>query len=194
VELTDDDRERLHELRLRAFVTVADEAPERAHWQPLVDAGYATVAPGRVMVSPVGRAAADEHARATGDAADVAEAAYQSFVPINQRLLKVCHDWQLQRGGVPNDHTDADYDHKVIRRLHEVHARARRVLAVLAEPLPRFAAYEPRFTAALARLDAGDRKWFASPACDSYHTVWMQFHEDLLLATGHARTDEEAVQ
>lgn len=189
--LTDADRERLHELRLRAFVTVADDAPERAGWQALVDTGYATAAKGRVMLSPDGRAAANEFARATGAAVDVAEAAYESFVPLNQRLLKVCHDWQLQRGGVPNDHTDPDYDHKVIRRLHDVHAGARRVLVTLVGSLPRFAAYEPRFEAALTQLDGGDRMWFASPACDSYHTVWMQFHEDLLLASGRARGDEE---
>ena len=38
----------------------------------------------------------------------------------------------------------------------------------------------------------GNAERFASPACDSYHTVWMQFHEDLLLATGRSRADEDA--
>ena len=67
----------------------------------------------------------------------------------------------------------------------------RRLLEPLAASLPRFGAYEARFVAALTKLDAGDRMWFASPACDSYHTVWMHFHEDLLLASGHVRAEEQ---
>jgi len=181
-----DDATRLHELRLRGFLTVDDATP----WAALVDAGFATSGNGRIAITPAGREAAAAAARATGDAAAVAEHAYRQFLPVNERLLKVCHDWQLQRGGVPNDHTDAAYDHKVIRRLHDVHSSARRILAPLVEVLPRFAGYESRFEAALAQLDTGDRKWFASPACDSYHTVWMQFHEDLLLASGHDRDEE----
>jgi len=180
------DEDRLHELRLRGFLAVGNDEP----WRPLVEAGWATSANSRVMITPEGRAEAETRARAAGTAAAVAEAAYQAFLPLNARLLKVCHDWQVQRGGVPNDHTDAAYDHKVIDRLHQVHSSARRVITPLAEVLPRFVGYEARFAAALTKLDAGDRKWFASPACDSFHTVWMHFHEDLLLASGHARRDE----
>jgi hypothetical protein len=183
-----DDEQRLHELRLRGFVTVADAAP----WDALVATGHATSTNGRVAITPAGREAAADAARATGDAAAIAEQAYTQFLPLNARLLKVCHDWQLQRGGLPNDHADAGYDDKVIRRLHDVHASARRLLGPLVEVLPRFAGYEPRFDDALARLDTGERKWFASPACDSYHTVWMHFHEDLLLASGHTRDEEPA--
>ena len=182
------DRDRLHELRLRGSVSVGDDAP----WQALVDAGWATSASGRVAITPAGRTEAESCARAAGAAAEVAETAYQAFLPLNARLLKVCHDWQLQRGGVPNDHTDPAYDHKVVDRLHQVHGATRRVLAPLAEILPRFVGYEARFAGALAKLDAGDRKWFASPACDSYHTVWMHFHEDLMLASGHTRDEEPA--
>jgi hypothetical protein len=180
------DEDLLHELRLRGFLAVSDDAP----WEALVAAGWVTSANGRVMITPEGRAEAETRARAAGAAAEVADDAYQAFLPLNAKLLKVCHDWQLRRGGVPNDHTDAAYDHKVIDRLHQVHSSARRVLAPLAEVLPRFAGYEARFAVALAKLDAGDRKWFASPACDSYHTVWMHFHEDLLLASGHTRDEE----
>jgi hypothetical protein len=182
-----DDTQRLHELRLRGFVTVDDPAP----WDELVAAGHATSANGRVAITPAGRDVAADAARATGNAAEVAEHAYTQFLPLNARLLKVCHDWQLQRGGIPNDHTDAAYDDKVIRRLHEVHTSTRRLLTPVVEVLPRFADYDPRFEAALTKLETGDRKWFASPACDSFHTVWMQFHEDLLLASGHTRDEEQ---
>ena len=33
----------------------------------------------------------------------------------------------------------------------------------------------------------GDHEWLTSPRIDSYHTVWMQLHEDLLLALGKNR-------
>jgi hypothetical protein len=59
----------------------------------------------------------------------------------------------------------------------------------LGESVPRFAGYPERLAAALDRID-GDRQWLASPRCDSYHTVWMQMHEDLLGAIGASRADE----
>jgi hypothetical protein len=59
----------------------------------------------------------------------------------------------------------------------------------LGQSVPRFANYRSRLTDALDRI-SGDRAWLASPRCDSYHTVWMQLHEDLLSAVGVNRADE----
>jgi pyruvate,orthophosphate dikinase len=145
-----------------------------------------------VKLTPEGRAAHAKWARSEpgSEAATVVEAAYAAFQPLNQRLLKVCHDWQIARGGIPNDHSDPAYDDRVIDRLHGVHSGARRILAELIPLIPRFEGYETRFDDALAQLASGKREWFASPAGDSYHTVWMQFHEDLLLAAGRSRADE----
>jgi hypothetical protein len=36
----------------------------------------------------------------------------------------------------------------------------------------------------------GAPEWLLSPRIDSYHTVWMQLHEDLLLGLGIQRSDE----
>jgi hypothetical protein len=55
--------------------------------------------------------------------------------------------------------------------------------------VPRFAGYRQRLTDALDKI-SDDRAWLASPRCDSYHTVWMQLHEDLLIAVGVNRADE----
>ena len=63
------------------------------------------------------------------------------FVPLNQRLLKVCHDWQIARGGIPNDHSDPAYDDRVIERLRGVHGGARRILGDLVPAVPRFSGY-----------------------------------------------------
>jgi hypothetical protein len=64
------------------------------------------------------------------------------------------------------------------------------ILRRLAEKVTRFAEYRPRLTDALRRVHDGENDWFVSPRIDSYHTVWMQLHEDLLLALGRERHDE----
>ena len=49
-----------------------------------------------------------------------------------------------------------------------------------------------RIRDALDRVQDGEHDWLVSPRLDSYHTVWMQLHEDLLLALGIARGEEGA--
>ena len=56
--------------------------------------------------------------------------------------------------------------------------------------LERFGRYGVRLTAAVERVEAGEKEWFTKPLIDSYHTVWMQLHEDLLSAVGVNRADE----
>ncbi len=185
---TDADWLRLHQLRLRGFLA----APDESVWDDLVALDLVTIKSGRAMLSPEGRDAHARWARAEpgSGSAVAAETAYTRFQPLNQRLLKVCHDWQIVRGGIPNDHSDAVYDDRVIGRLRGVHDGATRILVELIPAIPRFDGYPGRFDNALAHLAAGTRQWFASPACDSYHTVWMEFHEELLLSTGRLRADE----
>ena len=60
----------------------------------------------------------------------------------------------------------------------------------LAADLDRYGHYGPRFTAALARLDAGELEWFTKPLIDSYHTIWFELHEDLLSTLGSSGARE----
>jgi hypothetical protein len=78
----------------------------------------------------------------------------------------------------------------VIDRLQQLHERAAPLVRRVARSVPRFEPYPPRLRAAIVRVDEGDHDWFTSPRIDSYHTVWMQLHEDLLLALGRRREDE----
>ena len=123
------------------------------------------------------------------------DAAYHRFVPLNAELLTVCAAWQLRddTGGEPvaNDHADADYDTAVVRRLVDLDARARPVLADLAAVLARFGAYRPRLDHALGRVVAGEGDWFTRALIDSYHTVWFELHQDLLDTLGIERGSEE---
>jgi hypothetical protein len=105
-------------------------------------------------------------------------------------FLRLCTDWQLKPGNEPNDHSDPAYDFKILERLDRLDERAGQLLESLGKTVPRFGAYRGRLTDALDKISE-DRQWLASPRCDSYHTVWMQLHEDLLTAVGVNRADEE---
>ena len=100
--------------------------------------------------------------------------------------------WQMKGEGVFNDHADAAYDASVLARLGELHADVEAWLAPLVAGLPRLARYGERLGAAAAAAAAGDGKYIASPRVDSYHGVWFELHEDLILLAGRNRTDEVA--
>jgi hypothetical protein len=57
----------------------------------------------------------------------------------------------------------------------------------LADDLTRFAGYPDRFSAALERVDHGQRNWVDGSRIDSCHTVWFELHEDLLSTLGLER-------
>jgi hypothetical protein len=91
---------------------------------------------------------------------------------------------------VLNDHTDADHDAAVIDRLADIDEVVQEISAGLAALLDRFDGYGRRFGEALARVRAGDHKWFTRPMIESYHTVWFELHEDLLATLGIQRAGE----
>jgi hypothetical protein len=117
-------------------------------------------------------------------------AAYEGFLPRNVELIRVCNDWQVRPGNVPNDHADTTYDWSVIDRLAAIDDRTGPLIRRLGRDLPDFDAYRPRLRAARAKVEDGDRDWFTSPRIESYHTVWMELHEHLLVALGIERAAE----
>ena len=186
-DLSDKAWELLHELRLRGSIPVKATAQEAE----LAEAGLAMVRGQNLALTPDGRSAHAVWARLPAGSPEetVAQEAYQAFLPLNTQLLRICTDWQLRPDGCLNDHSDAAYDFKVLERLDRLDERISTLVNKLAEAVPRFSAYPVRLTAALDKI-TDDRQWLASPRCDSYHTVWMQMHEDLLTAVGASREDE----
>lgn len=179
----------LHHLRLRG--AMPDGGGETA--DALVAEGLAVRRGKGLALTPQGRERADARARlrkASGEEA-AARSAYDAFLPLNTALLQLTTDWQVRPGNVPNDHTDRAYDWEVIGRLEALDDRVGPVVRRLGRAVPRFGEYRERLRVARARVTDGEREWFASPTCDSYHTVWMQLHEDLLLALGVERRAEE---
>jgi hypothetical protein len=118
-------------------------------------------------------------------------AAYGQFRSLNGEFKELITDWQL-RGGQPNPHDDADYDAAVLARLDEVHHRVSPIVDAATAELPRLGHYAAKLQTALDRVRAGETMWLSRPLIDSYHTVWFELHEELILATGQTREAEDA--
>jgi hypothetical protein len=177
----------LHDLRLRGFRPAKGGPAE----EELSTAGLVMVRGANLALAPPGREVHAAWARLLPGSEEeaVAKSAYERFLTFNIEFLRICTDWQLKPGNQPNDHSDAAYDFKILERLDRLDERAGALIDGLAQAVSRFAGYRGRLTEALDKISE-DRAWLASPRCDSYHTVWMQLHEDLLSAVGVNRADE----
>mgnify|MGYP003556908279 CR=1 FL=1 len=143
------------------------------------------------QLTPVGR---EEHKTAlVADAGPlhIAEKLPASYdvLTINEDFKALCGEWQL-RDGEPNDHTDETYDQQVVQRLVALHARAEPVVSRMGEVLVRLAPYGPRLARTCRRVVEGETKMFTGVMCGSYHDVWMELHEDLILTQGIDRGAE----
>lgn len=118
-------------------------------------------------------------------------AAYNDFRAVNAEFKALVTDWQLKGGpqGSPNTHDDADYDAAVLRRLDGVHERVLPIVEAACAQLPRLGGYAAKLRAALGKIHSGDTTWLTKPLVDSYHTVWFELHEELILAVGRTRQD-----
>jgi hypothetical protein len=186
--LPDDGYTLLHEVRLRGLVTVDDNPIVEL----LISEGLVARARASIRLTSDGRAAHAVWARVPpgSELESTVARGYERFLPLNVEFLRVCHDWQVRPGEIPNDHGDAPYDWAVLDRLRTIDERTAPVVRRVARDVARFDGYARRLRTARARVDEGEQEWFTSPRIDSYHTVWMQLHEDLLLALGRAREDE----
>ncbi|MGO9509982.1 MAG: MarR family transcriptional regulator [Mycobacterium sp.] len=113
-------------------------------------------------------------------------AAYDEFGSINTDFKALVTDWQL-KSGQPNTHDDTDYDAAVLARLDDVHQRVAPIITAAAQQLPRLSAYSAKLQTALDKVKAGEIAWLTRPLIDSYHTVWFELHEELILAVGLTR-------
>lgn len=118
-------------------------------------------------------------------------ALYEEFDEHNNTLKQVVSDWQLVDGS-PNDHSDAAYDQSVIDRLMALDRDFQPLAARVADVAPRLAPYGQRFSHAIKQVQAGDTTFVARPIADSYHTVWFEFHEELIGLLGLSREQEAA--
>jgi hypothetical protein len=108
---------------------------------------------------------------------------YEEFERLNATLKQLITEWQtvdVRGHRVPNDHSNKDYDEKLIDRLGNLHERAELALDRLASVLPRFSIYRNKLSAALEKAEDGEITWVSDAKIESYHTLWFELHEDLL--------------
>ena len=193
----------LHALALRrkadldalARSTGFDTAAIEAALAPAVADGRAIAARGLFVLSPAGAAwleAQYPNAFAAQRADTQLATDYARFEFINRELKALITQWQtLTVGGkqIPNDHSDADYDARLIDTLANLHERAETLLNQMAKRLARLDRYATRLGDALDRAENGESDWVCGVRCDSYHTVWFEMHEDLLRLLGRQRQE-----
>ena len=169
-------------------IGVLDELGERG-WARFRDGNRAT----GWMLLGEGRAEAERLAVAemeeSGNRPAVFEL-YEAFKVLDPELKQACTDFQIRGDQTLNDHADPGYDAAVIARLADINRRVQPIMASLAEALDRFRHYGPRLDFALSQVVGGDINWFTKPSLDSYHEVWFELHEDLLVTLGIDRASE----
>ncbi|MFF0156576.1 hypothetical protein ACFYRY_03370 [Streptomyces sp. NPDC005263] len=167
-----------------------------SRYHPLVDAGLAMVKGQLVLPTEYAKSAAAKLLRVPpgSELQDRITAVYEAFLPVNRQVREVCTAWQCRPDGSVNDHTDSVYDAEVREMLEDVHEAIQPVLRRLERLLAGSGRYLVGLEEALDRFDDGEAQWLASPLCDSYHTVWMRLHQELLLVLGVSRTEDEALE
>lgn len=160
----------------------------------LIAAGFVQSTKLGYQVTELGRSRVDElYAREREQAGPVIEDVYESFVPIDDEVKQIVTAWQMRRVGgqlIVNDHSDHRHDQRVIARLRRTDAKVSTALAPLTSALNRFDMYPRRLRWALTLLDDGDHTMLVAPLKDSYHTVWFELHEELIILSGRNRAEE----
>lgn len=188
----------LYLLRIRGYLT-PDALMESLGWIPteimesLVKKGWVDVMEGRNMYTLTVEGTVEQE-RCFESIADEALAkalapTYKQFLDLNVEFKELCNAWQLKNGAV-NDHKDAAYDQIQIQALQSINERVQPVLETLSESLPRLARYKGRLDASLKRVLAGEIKQFTGVMCGSFHDIWMELHEDLLVLQRIDRAEE----
>ena len=139
--------------------------------------GYRLTADGRAQVAD---ALAAE--RAALDPAVTLDL-YQRFGGIDRKFKELVTEYQLS--DAPTRFSWA------VAGMTDVHPAVQELVARAAELVPRLVPYRVRFDTAMEHLQRGDEKYLVSVTLDSYHTIWFQFHEELIEMAGRTRAQEE---
>ncbi len=185
----------VHAIRIRGVasrdviceMTGLDPAVADAELQTTADRGWTVFRENRITsgwgLTPEGRAqhrtALHDDVDASGDRQAIEEA-YEGFLAHNQAMKVLCTKWQTE--GQPAS---------CVEELTTLHAGIVPVVERLSASVPRFGPYPARLRAALTRFQFGDGTALAKPLSGSYHDVWMELHEDLLLSLDRQRSSDD---
>lgn len=184
----------LHALRVRGFalpeaVAEAVGVPETTVHEILAtttERGHTKERTGRLAgfaLTPAGRARHVLLRRnfVSRSQLDGVREAYDAFLDPNGRFKALTTQSQMGEIGAED----------LTGRLSALDDEVSNVIAIASAAVPRFSAYRSRFASALQRFRAGDATALAQPMSGSYHDVWMELHEDLLVTLGQERGDSD---
>ncbi len=101
---------------------------------------------------------------------------YERFETLNEQFIKAVSDWQK-----------SDNDEKALSKIVKVVERLVKATRDMLPTLPRYENYIRRFTEGVGLIDQGKLDYVCGPTLDSVHTVWFEFHEDILSVIGRPR-------
>ena len=130
-----------------------------------------------IVATPAGIEALDQwYARDRDQLSTASRAALiEEFHPLDIELKRSASAWQ---DAVARDDWDARLS--CIEGLSALHGRANQFIDRFADSVPRFGEFQTRLETAMTHVLDGDVDYFVGVRCDSFHTVWFHFHEDLL--------------
>ena len=180
-----------------AVALLCDPEAASALLDRLVADGLAEIAAGSFRLTADGRSVGKGKIGADTEVwgAKQASAALDGFIALDVRVKTTVTAWQMREvegAQTFNDHSDAPYDAGILAELDALHSDVVAWLSPLVAGLPRLAVYGERLGRAAAAARGGDGRYVASPRVDSYHGVWFELHEDLILLAGRSRADEMA--
>jgi hypothetical protein len=177
-----------HALKVKGIAT-ADSVAEFTGQSPddvasalgrLAESGKAKELSGRVngwTLTPEGSGSHSVTLRELRSGNAELEAAYDGFLPVNETFKQVCID--AQKG--------AD----VSAAFESVHTGVTALLADASSSNSWISGYQSRLESAAARVRAGVEGALYTPLAGSYHDVWMELHQDLLLTLGRERGEAD---
>lgn len=113
---------------------------------------------------------------------------YDRFMRENGTLKQACTRWQgSTRAAMPGSPLSGEEVTQALDWLRPLHQHVAEAVAATA-PSSRFARYPGRLEGAVDRVQAGEREAVLRPMSDSFHDVWMELHQDLLLTLGRERS------
>jgi hypothetical protein len=102
---------------------------------------------------------------------------YDRFMTVDPLVKRTC------------SRSQSDGPEAALDDLLPLHDKARSCLRKIAQCAPRYATYLTRLDRCVERLSDGDHTAFTKPLAESYHQVWWELHQDLLLTLGLEREE-----
>ena len=147
-------------------------------------AGLVASGPRGFRLTAEGRVKVNEGLRVEREGLDPATTLdlYERFGRIDRKFKELVTEYQLSDS--PTRFSWA------VAGMSDVHPAVQELVASATELVPRLAPYRARFESAMEHLARGDEKYLVAVTLDSYHTIWFQFHEELIEMAGRTRAEE----